>query len=404
MADPGPPPPHEVLLQLLAQHDRPEVDTAESRFLRELPLEGLCLLKPPPGAMGWLSPRFRVLLGAGKEELGRDGWHFWVECMEAATGAAPAGIVEAAITEGPGHRVDEVLALHSNGSVTGQLHLRGLVVETAAGPALLLVHELVEAPDAGGGRETQELLAARRELELARAELEEFTHKAGHDLKAPVRAIRDYANFLLEDHGSALDEDGRRMLEALPRLTGRLDDLVDSLLEHSRLGREELLQEPVSLADALCEAVAAMEEELSGSRKTQLHLPADEQLAVVPGNPERIAQLLQILLRNALQYSDSSPREVHLSQELTELPATDTAGPRPAVRILIRDNGIGIPEEHQGAVFEMFRRLHGPSEYGGGAGAGLALARRTVERHGGSMELRSTPGEGTVVAFTLPRL
>jgi signal transduction histidine kinase len=121
-------------------------------------------------------------------------------------------------------------------------------------------------------------------------------------------------------------------------------------------------------------------------------------LPSVLGDPVRLAEVLHNLIGNALKYNDKPERWVELDYQ--ELDAPGDAPPM--VAIAVRDNGIGIAPEHAQDVFRLFRRLHARAAYGGGIGAGLTIARRIVERHGGQMWLESIIGGGTTFWFTLP--
>jgi light-regulated signal transduction histidine kinase (bacteriophytochrome) len=107
-------------------------------------------------------------------------------------------------------------------------------------------------------------------------------------------------------------------------------------------------------------------------------------------DPIRTAAVFENLITNAIKYNDRAEKRVSVGCR---------EGPTPT--LFVRDNGIGIPAEHQAAVFTIFRRLHDRDDYGGGTGAGLTIARKHVERHGGRLWLESTPGQGSTFYFTL---
>ncbi len=226
---------------------------------------------------------------------------------------------------------------------------------------------------------------AEEELAFSNRELDDFAYTVSHDLKEPLRGIRNYSQFLLEDHEEQLDSEGQQMLESLPRLADRMGELLDSLLKYSRIGRAEYLIEACDM-NLLVEEVLESYGVMIAERSLDVRVPRD--LPVVDCDRIRVGEILGNLIANAAKYNDKAQPWVEIGH----------LGSGPT--FYVRDNGIGIPEEHQQAVFGMFRRLH-RDEYGGGAGAGLTIVKKMVERHGGEIWLESTAGEGTTFFFTL---
>lgn len=230
----------------------------------------------------------------------------------------------------------------------------------------------------------------RAELEANRKELDAFVYVASHDLKEPLRGIHGYARLLSEQAGAKLDPEERRRLDGLVRLTDRMGGLIESLLHFSRVGRLDL-----TLADVDLNAVAKEAAEVAGPRLKE----AGAELILGPLPTARcdhawVREVLVNLLTNAVKYNDKAVKRV-------EVGAAPSGGPGEPPAVFVRDNGIGIPEKKKEAVFQMFTRLHGRDEYGGGTGAGLAIARKIIERHGGRIWVESTPGAGSVFYFTL---
>lgn len=239
-------------------------------------------------------------------------------------------------------------------------------------------------------RKRAETLLAERNLELERTvrELDQFAHVVAHDLREPLRGVHNLAGFLMADLGERIDGESREMLETLSRLSRRMDEQVRAIRRFARIGREALDIVPADLNRALAavrESLRVLADERGGEIAAPRPLPS------VPCDPVLVQDLFRNLIANGLKYNDAVAPRVEI----------DAAGPerRPVFRV--RDNGIGIPPERQEEVFAMFRRLHGRSEYSGGTGAGLAIARRIVRRHGGWIWLESAPGEGTTFFFTL---
>lgn len=225
-------------------------------------------------------------------------------------------------------------------------------------------------------------------LKRSNLELEEFARVAAHDLKEPLRGIHNYVSFLLEDYASLLDEQGRNYLSSMQRLAKRMGVLIDCLLDYSRLGSAPLTMEAVNLEAVLNEVAEDLKLFLI-DHGVELRRPV--RLPVVTGNAIRLGELLQNLIANGAKYNDKQEKWVEVG--------CDDSKATPVYSV--RDNGIGIPEQHQESVFGIFKRLHTQDKFGGGTGAGLTLARKIVERHGGRIWLRSTPGQGTTFHFTL---
>ncbi|MEU8496005.1 ATP-binding protein [Streptomyces lavendulae] len=244
-------------------------------------------------------------------------------------------------------------------------------------------------------RHADELRAVNEELRTLNMDLDSFAHAAAHDLKEPLRGIANAATFVLEDAAGSLDAVTVRRLETTRRLAGRMDELLNSLLHYARLGRVGLQRSWVGLDRVLAEAL-----EVAGERLAEAGVRVERPrgLGEVWADPDRLYEVLVNLLVNAAKYAgDHDDRWVRVSVEQVAGPA---GGPTVEC-VVVRDNGIGIAAERHAEVFQLFRRLHQSGERGGGAGVGLAVVQRIVERHGGQLWLTSEPGRGTSVHFTL---
>ena len=171
-----------------------------------------------------------------------------------------------------------------------------------------------------------------------------------------------------------------------------MDDLLDSLLEYSRLGRADLRMTSVSMDDVLDDI-----EEILGARfaSADVQLRRPMRLGAVSGDRIRLQEVLINLVSNAVKYARADPpRWVEVGYEEAVPPDAE----QPLRAFYVRDNGIGIQAEQQEAIF---RRVHTPSARGDGARAGLTISRRIVERHGGQLWVRSAPGQGATFYFAL---
>jgi signal transduction histidine kinase len=238
---------------------------------------------------------------------------------------------------------------------------------------------------------TRELARRNEELHQSNKELDDFAYIASHDLKEPLRGIHNFSNFLLEDYSDKLDDDGRSKLETLMRLTRRMETLIDSLLQFSRLGRVDLAMDQVDLNAIVGEVLDSLAITLQ-EEKVEVRVP--RRLPKVRADRVRVGEIFANLVVNAVRYNDKPQKWIEIGVQ-----KGSPAGGAPV--FYVRDNGIGIPEKHFDSVFRIFKRLHGREKFGGGTGAGLTIVKKIVERHHGRIWLESSPGEGTTFYFTL---
>jgi len=234
------------------------------------------------------------------------------------------------------------------------------------------------------------------ELERSNDELDSFAYIASHDLKEPLRGIHNYASFLLEDYADQLDEEGVGKLRTLVRLSRRMEELIESLLHFSRVGRLELQTAPTDLNIVLEEALESLQVRIEQSG-AQVRVP--HSLPTVDCDPVATGEVFTNLISNALKYNNKAAKWVEVGWLPAPEPAEDNKT-APAV-LYVRDNGIGIEERHYENVFRIFKRLHARDQYGGGTGAGLTIVKKMVERQGGRIWLESVPGTGATFFFTL---
>lgn len=227
-------------------------------------------------------------------------------------------------------------------------------------------------------------------VERTNADLRQVASAISHDVREPLRVINGYAGLLERTTGDALDDDKLELVEQIQESSRRLDGMIESLLGYVRLDRSEPPEETVALDDALDEALENLEMRM---QETDARVDR-EPLPAVRGDPRQLAMLFQNLVGNAVKYGGDPP---HVRVR------ADDGGPETVARVLVEDDGIGIPEGEVEHVFEVFQRGSEADEHDEGHGVGLALCRRLVERHGGEIGVDSTPGEGSTFWFTLPR-
>lgn len=248
-------------------------------------------------------------------------------------------------------------------------------------------------------RQADEMALMNYKLRRSNEELDSFAYIASHDLKEPLRGIHNYANFLMEDYGDTLNQDGVDKLQTLVRLTQRMEDLINSLLHYSRLDRAELQHQQVDLNDLVQQVTTTLEIARS---QNDIEFRIPQPLPRVPCDRPQVTELFTNLISNALKYNDKAHKWVEIGTIApTEVSPADGSPITASPVFYVRDNGIGIPPQFTDKIFQIFRRLHGRDDYGGGTGAGLTIARKVVERHEGRIWVQSTPGEGSTFFFTL---
>lgn len=248
-------------------------------------------------------------------------------------------------------------------------------------------------------QKADELALLNTELERSNIELDSFAYVASHDLKEPLRGIHNYSTFLIEDYGKQLGEDGAHKLATLKRLTQRMEDLIDSLLHYSQFGRAELLFQPVDLGKVM----KGVLDIIKISQPVPVDFRVPRSLPTVQCDRIQVTELFANLISNAVKYNNQEQQWVEIGYILPEeinQPLPESLN-RSQTVFFIKDNGIGIRTKHLETIFKIFKRLHSASQYSGGTGVGLTIARKTIERHGGSIAVESTFGEGSTFYFTL---
>ena len=251
---------------------------------------------------------------------------------------------------------------------------------------------------------TAELAKANTDLARSNQELDDFAYIASHDLKEPLRGISNYSNFLVEDYGDKLGEDGHAKLATVQRLTVRMENLIDSLLTYSRVGRVDLAFGETNLTQVVEDVLDSLQLRLQ-ELNVEVRIP--QTLPTVPCDRVRVAEVFRNLITNAMKYNDKVEKWIEISYRSAQAGDVDGGTSVPAVKtsshliFTVRDNGIGIREKHLESVFRIFKRLNGRDEFGGGTGVGLTIIKKIIERHGGRIWVESVFGEGTTFCFTL---
>ncbi|MFL5358061.1 sensor histidine kinase [Archangium sp.] len=253
--------------------------------------------------------------------------------------------------------------------------------------SLAQVRAQAEALRASEARLEARVAQRTTELSSANRELESFSYSVSHDLRAPLRAIDGFAQALREDEGERLSPGGLQLLGRLQAAATRMGQLIDDLLQLSRVTRADLEREPVDLG-ALAASVAEQLRQQEPGREVTFALQPG---LVVQGDARLLRVLMENLLGNAWKFTSKR------SGARIEFFAETVAG---VPHYAVRDNGVGFDMAYAGKLFSPFQRLHKATEYPG-TGIGLATVQRIVQRHGGHIEAQAMPGEGALFRFTL---
>jgi PAS domain S-box-containing protein len=224
-----------------------------------------------------------------------------------------------------------------------------------------------------------------KRLEDTNRELQDFAYIVSHDLKAPLRGIKTLADWLATDYEDKLDDEGKSHLGLLKGRVDHMRDLIDGILQYSRVGRVMDEIAPVDLAKLIPSIVDAL------APPANITVTVADNLPVIEAERTKAVQVFQNLLSNAIKYMDKP--EGHIAIECVE---TDGYW-----KFSVTDDGPGIDEKHFAKIFQMFQTLSPRDEYES-TGVGLALVKKIVEMHGGSIWVESEPGIGSTFLFTWP--
>lgn len=248
-------------------------------------------------------------------------------------------------------------------------HLAGIAIEKA-----LLYQETVEKSEV---------------IQRRNRELDDFTYVVSHDLKEPLISIEGYSKIVLADYSDTLHEDGVEMLTSISQSCYRMKNLINELLDLSRVGRLTESMTPVSINDVVKEILDDLEYTI---KKRKVSVEVENNLPIVLGNRVHIVVLFRNLVVNGVKFNSSEHPVIRIGWNEEDS----------MYRFNVSDNGIGIERDSFDKIFTIFHRLRTEFRYEG-TGAGLTIVKKIVETHGGRIWLDSTVGKGTTFYFTLPK-
>jgi len=240
----------------------------------------------------------------------------------------------------------------------------------------------------------QEKAVMIQELKRSNQELDDFAYIASHDLKEPLRGISNHVRFLEEDCRDKLDEGDLNRLKRMSYLSHRMEALINDLLYFSRLGRQKLAFQKVSVAAMVREIESMIDFTLL---KKKVVVEVSELMPEVTCDVPRIKEVFRNLITNALKYNDKPEVRIEI-------------GFKPSERVnnefienvfYVKDNGIGIEKEFHEDIFKIFKRLNDEDDATKGTGVGLTFVKKIIERHGGRIWVDSALGKGTTFYFNV---
>jgi PAS domain S-box-containing protein len=268
------------------------------------------------------------------------------------------------------HRVEERTA--ELAKITEQLKLE-LTERKRAEEALRQAHK--------------ELAIEADQLQAANEELSQYAFIVSHDLKAPLRAVQNYADFLHEDLKATLDGDQKTYLDGMKRAVRQGTELVEDLLEFSRVGRLGVPTQTVDAGVFLQELIASL------ALSPDVEVVMGNDWPTIDTEPTLLREIFQDLIRNAVKFNHASHKRVEIGWH----PAGEER-----YELFVRDNGIGIDPRYHEQIFGVFQRLHTREEYEG-TGVGLAIVKKATNKLHGSVRVESKIGEGSTFFVALPK-
>lgn len=264
---------------------------------------------------------------------------------------------------------------------------RGNVYRNAAGRPIRMAGTMVDVTERKRGEAEREHLI--HELAAKNTELEQFTYTVSHDLKAPIITIKGFLGFLEQDAAAGNQARLQRDVERINGAVEKMHDLLNDLLELSRIGRMLNSPEPIAFGTLVNEALEILQGRLQASAP---QIKVDQNFPTVQGDRRRLLEVIQNLIDNAVKFSSKQ------TEPVIEIGTRGLENGMPV--FFVRDNGIGIAPEHHERIFGLFNKLDPLAE---GTGIGLAIVKRIIEFHGGRIWVESEVSKGATFYFALPQ-
>lgn len=253
------------------------------------------------------------------------------------------------------------------------------------------VNKLLEEKNLLLNSKNEEIHIKNKQLELSNEDLQQFAYVASHDLKEPLRMIGSYTQLLKRKYSASFDESGNEFMHYIVDAVGRMENLLNDILDFSRAGSQKLPTTFVNTNDVVFMVESNLRHRLEMLNATLVI--KNKQLPLIKAHRTQLLQLLQNLISNGMKFKGENDPIVEI----------DASPSKSGYVFSVKDNGIGISEENLEKVFEMFRRLHTQDEYEG-TGIGLATCKRIVATWGGDIWVESVEGEGSTFFFSVPNV
>lgn len=274
-----------------------------------------------------------------------------------------------------------------NKKKSGELFWESASIAPVKGQDGTTTHYIAHKVDITEKREADELMKHMMEdVQRSNKELEQFAYVASHDLQEPLRMVASYMQLLKRRYADKLDNDAKDFINYAVDGSKRMQALIQDLLAYSRVGSQGKEFKSVDIEEVLERTIRNLGISIKDSRAVVTYDPMPTVFADGP----QLAQLFQNLLSNAVKYCNEDFPRIHVSAKQNKKDVTFS----------VTDNGIGIDSQYYERIFTIFQRLHGKNEYSG-TGIGLAICKKIVERHNGTIWVESLPGEGSIFYFTI---
>jgi len=338
------------------------------------------LMMSPDGTIDWVNDAFSELTGHTLQDVRSLSLREYLKNYQVDTGFVPW--MDSAIQDKRGARIETCRRTKSGRQVWLESEILPIFDQTHALANLILIEtDITERKQAE--QRQKELV---QEMEKINGELKEFAYVVSHDLKAPLRGIKNLVTWITEDCQEKLDADDLEQMSLVHNRVDRMQGMIDGILQYSRIGRVEEDRVRIDLNELVPDVIDL----IASPEHIQISVMPD--LPVIYGEQTRMTQIFQNLLSNAIKYMDK-PKGL-VTVECVE-DGHDW-------RFSVTDNGPGIEDEFYTQIFGLFKTLI-PKDESESTGIGLTLVKKTVELYGGRIWVESEVGQGSRFVFTLPK-